>query len=340
MARISAVLCMSHSPFLYVGPEEWGPAAAARRANGGISADTPVDAPEENAAKHARCTAAFAVLAGKLAEAKPDVLLIFGDDQLEQFDFQNFPALALFVGERFEGYRISPFFGLPVNRERARRPKSPEHWASVAGHPALARRLMVGLMERGFDLAFSTEVAKERGVGHAFMRPLEKLRPEGDLPVIPFSINCYYGPQPTARRCRQVGRAVREISDGLDDDLSVAVIGSGGLWHTPNEPHAYLDGGFDADILGALRKGDTARMAEVLDMRAPPFDPGDPEAVRRISAGTDMVLGLGNGSGETRNWIAAAATVDGVPGTVVDYVPINASPIGAGFAYWDLGRKT
>ncbi len=28
--------------------------------------------------------------------------------------------------------------------------------------------------------------------------------------------------------------------------------------------------------------------------------------------------------------------VDGVPGTVVDYVDINASPVGVGFAYWNL----
>jgi len=50
-----------------------------------------------------------------------------------------------------------------------------------------------------------------------------------------------------------------------------------------------------------------------------------------------MVLGMGSGSGEIRNWIAASAVVDGTPGTVVDYVDINASPVGAGFAYWNLG---
>jgi hypothetical protein len=49
-----------------------------------------------------------------------------------------------------------------------------------------------------------------------------------------------------------------------------------------------------------------------------------------------MVLGYGSGTGEIRNWIAAAAVVDAMPGTVVDYVNINASPIGAGFAYWNL----
>jgi hypothetical protein len=46
---------------------------------------------------------------------------------------------------------------------------------------------------------------------------------------------------------------------------------------------------------------------------------------------------LGGPQGGTReiaNWIAAAAAA-GKPATVVDYVPVYASPIGCGFAYWD-----
>ena len=56
-----------------------------------------------------------------------------------------------------------------------------------------------------------------------------------------------------------------------------------------------------------------------------------------IDGGTGMYNGLGSGTGETRNWIAAAAVVAGVPGTMIDYIPLYASPIGTGFAYWDLG---
>ena len=40
-------------------------------------------------------------------------------------------------------------------------------------------------------------------------------------------------------------------------------------------------------------------------------------------------------SPEVSNWITAAAVTDGMPGTVVDYVPIYASPIGVAFAYWE-----
>ena len=343
MARISIVICASHSPFLYVDPQDWAPAAEVRRANGGISPETPVDSPEENEAKHARCLAAFGVLRTKLEAAKPDVLLIFGDDQLEQFDFRNFPALCIFVGERFGGYKVSPYVGLPVGRKRALRERTPEHWAEAPGHPALAQRLAVGLVERGFDFAFSNAIDEASGIGHAFMRPLKYLRPDYDLPTVPIFINCYYGPQPTARRCWELGRAVREVITVWDSDLTVGIIGSGGLWHTPNEPNAHIDPTFDAIMLDAVRRGDAAAMAAELDRRRADIDPSDPVALKNASGGTGMLSGVGNGTGETRNWIAAAATVDGIAGTVVDYVPVNASPIGAGFAYWDLadeGKQT
>ena len=58
-------------------------------------------------------------------------------------------------------------------------------------------------------------------------------------------------------------------------------------------------------------------------------------SVKLASGGTGMVLGWGGGTGEIRNWIAAAAVADGKPATIVDYVPIHASPIGAGFALWE-----
>jgi hypothetical protein len=49
-----------------------------------------------------------------------------------------------------------------------------------------------------------------------------------------------------------------------------------------------------------------------------------------------MAVGIGSGTGETRNWVAAAAVADGVPGSVLASVDIWASPIGVAFAYWDV----
>lgn len=336
MARIIAVLCASHSPFLFATPEEWEQGRQARLSRGGLSPDEPVESADVNRAKHARVVAAYQTLKRYLEASQPDVLLIFGDDQGEQFTFADVPAFSVYTGAEFSGYKISPYFGLPVGGPRERRPKTPEHFTTVAGHPELARGLTTGLMARGFDVAFSAELAHpDEGLGHAFMRPQYYLVPSYDIPTLAFSINCYYGPQPTAHRCYELGRAVRETLEALPSGLRVAVLGSGGLWHLPNHPKSWLDLEFDRNIVDGLRSGDARKTAAYFDSVAPPYDPNDPASVKLASGGTGMVLGWGGGTGETRNWIAAAAVADGKPATIVDYVPIHASPIGAGFALWE-----
>ena len=328
---------MSHSPFLYIGPEEWGVARKARTRPGAFADDLPIDSDEINVQKHRRCMAALAQLKSRLVAARPDMLLIFGDDQGEQFRFSNFPALGVFVGDEFAGFKISEFYGVPLpNAERKRRERSPEHWVTIKGVPEVAKPMAVALVKRGFDMAFCTELAhKQEGIGHAFARPSYHLDPDYRLPVLPIFINCFYGPQPTGRRCCELGIAVREIVTALPVNLRVAVIGSGGLWHTPVAPNANINAAFDKAILAAVESGDAAAMAAAFDSYPTGFDLSDPQQLQLASGGTGMVLGVGSGSGETRNWIAAAA-VAGRPGHVVDYVAINASPIGVAFAYWDM----
>jgi 3-O-methylgallate 3,4-dioxygenase len=321
---------------LYTPSEEWEPGRTERLKRGGWSTDTPVDSVEENARKEARIKAAFGVLREHLEAAKPDVLLIFGDDQLEQFDFKNFPALSLYIGDAFEGYKISRMIGLPVMPGRKERPKTPETWVKVQSNPEFSHALIRELMTDGFDLAFSNELSDpDEGMGHAFMRPLYYLDPEYRLPMVPFSVNCYFGPQPTGKRCYQLGRAVRAAIERIPLDLNVAVIGSGGLWHLPNYPNSWIDESFDQQILAGIKSGDARKTAEYFDTVQLPYDPASKDSVKLASGGTGILLGVGGGTGETRNWIVAAAVADGQPGTVVDYIPVYASPIGVSFAYWD-----
>jgi aromatic ring-opening dioxygenase catalytic subunit (LigB family) len=336
LARVCSVIATSHSPFLYTPSEEWEPGRTERLKRGGWSTDTPIDSVEENARKEARIKAAFGVLREHLEASKPDVLLIFGDDQLEQFNFKNFPALSLYVGDAFEGYKISRMIGLPVMPGRKERPKTPETWVKVQSHPELSHALIRELMIDGFDLAFSNELSDpDEGMGHAFMRPLYYLDPEYRLPMVPFSVNCYFGPQPTGKRCYQLGRAVRAAIERIPLDLNVAVIGSGGLWHLPNYPNSWIDESFDQQILAGIKSGDAGKTAEYFDTVQLPYDPASRDSVKLASGGTGILLGVGGGTGETRNWIVAAAVADGQPGTVVDYIPVYASPIGVSFAYWD-----
>ena len=314
MAKVSLVLSCSHSPFLYTPPEQWNDIRVRRP----VREDVPHDSLEINQKKFAQCMKAFSILKEKLDSVRPDVLLIFGDDQYELFNFSNLPALGIYLGAEFEGYRTRSTSGPTVpGAPRVKSPKTPENWVKLKGHPELSKELLSGLMTKGFDLAFSQELPnKEAGMGHAFMRPAHYVTPNYQVPIIPIFVNCYYPPQPTAKRCYQLGKAIRELIEESPLDLNVAALGSGGLWHTPGAKDAYLNEEFDQGSLEAVKSGDAKKFAEYFDNGRPPG-------------------GTVGGTGETRNWIAAAGVADGTPGKVVDYVPVYASPCGMGFAYWE-----
>ena len=99
MAKLVGVFQTAHTPFCYRRPEDWNKVRGARA----LRADVPVDDLEANRRKYARVQEGFAVLRRKLAEAGPDAIVVFGDDQLECFDFSNYPAFSIYVGEEFEG---------------------------------------------------------------------------------------------------------------------------------------------------------------------------------------------------------------------------------------------
>ena len=124
--------------------------------------------------------------------------------------------------------------------------------------------------------------------------------------------------------------ALGNLCDESDSDLRVAIVGSGGLWHTPGNPESYLNEEFDQECIEFVKAGDIKGFADHFDKHLDtPMD--DYKDGKWVDGGTGMYNGLGSGTGETRNWIAAAATVDGVPGTLIDYIPLYASPIGTGF---------
>jgi hypothetical protein len=314
MARLVGVFNVAHSPFCYRAPERWNEVRASRT----LRADVPVDDLASNRQKAARIQAAFATLRAKLAAAAPDVIVVFGDDQLECFDFANFPAFAVYAGEAFEGAL------------------STGATARIPGHPELGAALLTGLLRRGFDPAFCLDPPRSGGgVGHAFLRPAESLT-DFTTPIVPVFLNCYYAPQVTARRCYQLGSAVREIIAEQPGDLRVAVVGSGGLWHTPGAPDAYLDEAFDRTMLRLMVAGDARGMAAHFDGYTIPADDRSQQVGPRGRSATGLPGpgGPQGGTRETCNWIAAAAVADGKPATVIDYVPVYASPIGAAFAYW------
>jgi hypothetical protein len=157
-----------------------------------------------------------------------------------------------------------------------------------------------------------------------------------DKPIVPVMLNCYFAPQVTAKRAYDFGKAAREVIDAFPEDIRVAIVGSGGLWHTPGARDAYLDEDFDRQSLRFLEYGDVKGAAQFFDSyRVPEGDRSQPVGERnRTATGLPPAGGPQGGTREFCNWIAAAALADGQPETLVDYVPVYSSPVGAGFAYW------
>jgi hypothetical protein len=201
------------------------------------------------------------------------------------------------------------------------------------------------LLARGFDPAFSLDLPPAgHGLPHAIMNPLNSLT-DLSIPVVPILLNCYYTPQITALRAYQIGRAVRDVMDADPSSRRVAVIGSGGLWHTSGGMDAYIDEAFDNALLACMQAGDIERMARYFDdYRVAAADRSQRLTARTTSTdlqqsgfestGLPPAPGPQGGTRETCCWIAAAAVAHGKPATVVDYVPVYASPTGLGFAYW------
>lgn len=327
MAQLVGAFYMSHASWCYRPAELWEGVRSGRRHR----ADVPIDDLETNKKRAARIAEARRTLRAEVERAKPDVIIVFGDDQLEGFNFNNFPSLSIYVGEQFEGNRESegPARG---THERGGVPGQ-----VVPGHPEAAISILMGLMRKGFDPAFSMALPNpERGMCHAVMRPAETL---GDfrIPVVPVLVNHYYAPQPSAWRSYQVGKAVREIIEEHPSNLRVAVCGSGGLWHTPGAPGAWLNEEFDGFLLDRLKVGDARTMAEYFDAYEISADDTSQNFYLgqrdRTVTGMPGFRGPQGGTRESCSWIAACAVTEGSPATVVDYVPVYASPLGVAYAY-------
>jgi len=306
------------------------------RAKRVLRADVPLDDLAGNLAKAERIQRGFAVLREKIAAAEPDVLVIIGNDQREIFDFSNYPAISVMACPEFSG----------VFLENASRGYEDARRVTFKGDPAFAATLLLGLNERGFDPAFSLDMpASGHGMPHAITNPMRSLT-DLSLPIVPIMLNCYYAPQISAERSYQLGKAIRDVIDCDPGDRRVVVIGSGGLWHTPGEQNVYLDEAFDRALLAHMCSGNIRAMARHFDdYKVPAGDASQMPAPRGArnealraagfeSTGLPLPAGPQGGTRETCCWIAAAAVADGRPATLVDYVPVYASPIGLGFAFW------
>ncbi|HEX9126322.1 MAG TPA: hypothetical protein VF948_07950, partial [Methylomirabilota bacterium] len=155
-----------------------------------------------------RVHAGYAEIKRLLGVARPDVICIVAGDHIEGFFLTAVPALAVYVGSsvsgKFDLYRYT--FDV---------------------HEPLARALLEQGIERGFDLAYSQDLALD----YAFYVPLHFAMPEARVPIVPLYVNVYLPPQPTPGRCYAWGQALRAMLDARPE--RIALLASGGLSHFP-----------------------------------------------------------------------------------------------------------
>ena len=82
----------------------------------------------------------------------------------------------------------------------------------------VAKQMLQLAPKMGVDFSFSDEFR----IDHAFTVPLNFIRPEMDLPIVPIFTNVMAPPVPPAQRFYEVGKAIRRIIDELPLNKRVA----------------------------------------------------------------------------------------------------------------------
>jgi 3-O-methylgallate 3,4-dioxygenase len=329
MADIVIGIASSHTPQLSSGVDMWPDHALRDRQYQLLGKDAEFHTYEETLAgatpemarelepgvwesKYQRAQTAIAALSAALAAAGADLALVIGDDQRELFIDDGIPAFACFTGaELFDmAPDVAAFAKLPKGIQAA-------YWAvhgeEKAVHP-VARELSAHIAERlalaDFDLTVFTRQPAGRTLGHAFTFPRYRLGLPATTPIVPVFINTYYPPNvPSAARCYALGRELRRAVETWAPGARVAVIASGGL------THFVIDEDLDRGVLDSIATKDAAGLA------------GIPRGKLR------------SGNSEILNWVTAAAVLEGLTPTILDYVPGYRTPAGTGtgmaFARWD-----
>jgi Catalytic LigB subunit of aromatic ring-opening dioxygenase len=250
-------------------PAAWSPA---------MRAEWGEDEARSSAAAHrATLVAGFARLRHELEAFQPDALLVWGDDQYENFREDIIPPYALLA---FDDVETQPWDHFPWPNVWG---EAKDHAHKVKGRPDIARWLAERLLDDDVDVAYAYQPLHHAGLAHAFMNTqlyLDYDRVGFPWPMVCMPINCYgrrviaargfykpFGeameadpPSPTPRRLMAVGGAVaRHLADS---PWRIAVVASSSWSHaflTDKTWRLHPDTASDRVLYDALAAGDFDR---------------------------------------------------------------------------------
>ena len=134
-----------------------------------------------------RLKQAFAEVRRAIDEFRPDAVIVFGDDQYENFKEDIIPPFNVFCMDTFHA---RPFLR-PDNIWNA----APEASFAWPGAGRIARELTDALISRDFPVPYAYRNRhNERGLAHAFANAIVYLdwaQSGWTYPLIPISVNCY-----------------------------------------------------------------------------------------------------------------------------------------------------
>jgi protocatechuate 4,5-dioxygenase beta chain len=304
-------MASAHAPMMFQKAQSWPrvleriPAEA--REHLPHSARVEIATPAIIEAYIQRIEAAFATLREQLRAYRPDALIMIGDDQGDMFDDVNNPTFSIYSGDE-------PLWGRSA-RDSLDVPAQQRTRLVFRQHAELARHLLRGLIEKGFDVAnlgkFEPRGNPARGVSHMVANLVPEVDPGLETPLVCVFVNEYFPPLPSAARCARLGEAIADILG--DRPERVAIYASGGLSHYPGMYNAgWIDQPLDRWILERLERNDLEALEHLFTF--------DSDTLR-------------SGTGEVRAWISVAAAMRR-PAKVVDYVPAHCTQTGCGFVYW------
>lgn len=258
------------------------------------------------------CQSHLRTLGEQLRKADPDIIVIIGDDQHEQFHANNMPMFCVYHGSaiqmvprhgRGHGTAGSQAWSAPRLEELQK--AAEDALVGPQERPAdreLGEHLIASLRDDHFDVAASAELRPDVGLGHAFRFLYQHILPGTEIPIVPIMINTFFPPnQPTPGRCYALGQSVRRAIEAWPNDKRVAVVASGGLSHT------VIDEEIDQRTMSAICSGDGE------SLRSLPRE--------RLKLGTSEIL----------NWVAMGGCMEPFKAQPVgEYIPAYRSAAGTG----------